>query len=65
MSFKDAFGKKYNLTVRHVKEDVADGDILTLMDNIIDNQLIKPGNAEFTDKVSAEVVTKETNEVAI
>ena len=53
MSFKDAFGKKYNLTVRHVKEDVADGDILTLMDNIIDNQLIKPGNAEFTDKVSA------------
>ncbi|GAA0084910.1 hypothetical protein UT300007_13490 [Clostridium sp. CTA-7] len=41
MSFKDILGKKINLSVIYVKEDVAIRDILELIDNIIANKLIK------------------------
>ncbi|MGY5239191.1 DUF2922 domain-containing protein [Clostridium tertium] len=65
MSFKDVSGKKINLSVRDAKESVADADILALMDNVITNKLIKSEAGDLTEKVSAQVVTKETNKVTI
>ena len=63
MSFKDILEKKLNLSVRDVKEAVADLDILALMNNMITNKLIKSGAGDLTEKVSAQVVTKKTNKV--
>ena len=63
MSFKDILGKKLNLSVRDVKEAVADLDMLALMNNMIRNKLIKSGAGDLTEKVSAQVVTKKTNKV--
>lgn len=65
MSFKDVSGKKINLSVRDAKESVADADILALMDNVITNKIIKTEAGDLTEKVSAQVVTKETNKVTI
>lgn len=65
MSFKDVSGKKINLSVRDAKESVADADILALMDNVINNKLIKSEAGDLTEKVSAQVVTKETNKITI
>lgn len=65
MSFKDVSGKKINLSVRDAKESVADADILALMDNVITNKLIKSEAGDLTEKVSAQVVTKETNKITI
>jgi Protein of unknown function (DUF2922) len=48
MSFKYILGKKINLSVRDVKEDVAIGDILALMNNIIANKLIKTEAGDLT-----------------
>lgn len=48
MSFKYILVKKINLSVRDVKEDVAIGDILELIDNIIANKLIKTEAGDVT-----------------
>ena len=65
LSFKNAEGKTYNLILRDIKEDVEELDIVTLMDNIIAKKLIQSEAGELTDKNTAYVVTKETNEIEV
>ncbi|GAB6168263.1 hypothetical protein JCM1393_07230 [Clostridium carnis] len=65
MSFKDESGKKLNLSVKHVKEDVQDSDISSLMDNIITNKLIKTEAGDLKEKVEAQVVTREATKVTM
>lgn len=65
LSFKTEDGKSYNFTLRYIKEDVLDEDIVSLMDSIIVKKLIKSYQGDLTDKNSANVVTKETNEIKL
>ncbi|ASW44439.1 hypothetical protein BEN51_02775 [Clostridium isatidis] len=65
MEFKDAFGKKYTLSIKDVKEELKDADILALMNGILVNNLISTENGSLVEKVSANVITKETTEVEI
>ena len=65
MAFKDVSGKKLNLTVRDVKKDVQDADISALMESVIDKKIIKTEAGDLSEKVAAQVVTKETIKVTL
>jgi hypothetical protein len=65
LSFKNAEGKTYNLTLRDIKEEVLELDIVNLMDSIITKKLIKSEKGDLTTKNTAYVVTKETNEIEL
>jgi len=65
MEFKDAFGKKHSLSVKDVKEDLNEAEISALMDEILSSGLIQTENGALVEKVSANVITKETTELAI
>jgi hypothetical protein len=65
MTFKDVSGKKINLIVKDVKEDVLDADISALMDSVLTNKLIKTEAGDLVEMVEAKVINKETTTVAL
>lgn len=65
MEFKDVLGKKLRISIKDIKEDLADADILALMDGILASNAFKTENGDLVEKVSANIVTRETTEVAI
>ena len=65
MSFKDAGGKKYTLSIKDVKEEVEDAAVISLMDTIINNKLIKTEAGDLVEKQSAQIVVKDTKEIEI
>lgn len=65
MEFKDVLGKKLTISIKDIKEDLADADILALMDGILTSNAFKTENGDLVEKVSANIVTRETTEVAI
>ena len=65
LSFKNAESKTYNLTLKDIKEDVEELDIVTLMDSIIAKNLIQSEVGKLTAKNTAQIVTKETNEIEV
>ena len=65
MSFKDAAGKKYTVSIKDIKEDVEDVAVVSLMDTIINNNLIKTENGNLVEKQTAQVVVKDTKEIEL
>ena len=65
MSFKDAGGSKYTLSVKDIKEAVEDSAVISLMDTIINNKLIKIEAGDLVEKQSAQIVVKETTEIEL
>ncbi|MGG7141884.1 DUF2922 domain-containing protein [Clostridium nigeriense] len=65
MSFKDAAGKKYTVSIKDIKEDVEDVAVVSLMDTIINNNLIKTENGDLVEKQAAQVVVKDTTEIEL
>jgi hypothetical protein len=65
MTFKDVSGKKVNLIVKDVKENVLDADISALMDSVLTNKLIKTEAGDLVEMVEAKVINKETTTVAL
>ena len=65
MSFKNTAGKKSTLSIKDIKEEVLDEDVASLMDLIIDNNLIKNNGVFLSEKVSAQIVTKDTETVTL
>ena len=65
MSFKDIAGKKHSISIRDIKEDVLDVDVLAIMNNIIDKKVIKTDYGDLVERTSAEVVTKEVDKLMI
>ena len=65
MEFKDVLGKKLTISIKDIKEDLADADVLALMDGILTSNAFKTENGDLVEKVSANIVTRETTEVAI
>lgn len=63
MAFKDVSGKKKNLTIKDVKEDVLDADISALMNSVVTKKLIKTEAGDLVEMVEAHVITKETKKV--
>ena len=63
MSFKDASGKQYTVSIKDIKEDIEDGAVVSLMDTIINNNLIKTENGALVEKQAAQVVVKDTTEI--
>lgn len=65
MSFKNTAGKKSTLSIKDIKEEILDEDVASLMDFIIDNNLIKNNGVFLSEKVSAQIVTKDTETVTL
>ena len=65
MSFKDAAGKKHTISIKDIKEDVEDVAVVSLMDTIINNNLIKTENGNLVEKQAAQVVVKDITEITI
>ena len=65
MSFKDSAGKKYTVSIKDIKEDVEDVAVVSLMDTIINNNLIKTENGDLVEKQAAQVVVKDTTEITL
>ena len=65
MSFKNTAGKKSTLSIKDIKEEILDEDVASLMDLIIDNNLIKNNDVFLSEKVSAQIVTKDTETVTL
>ena len=65
MAFKNSSGKKSTLSIKDVKETVEDTVVIALMDLIIGNNLIKNDGVFLSEKVSAQVVTKDTETITL
>ena len=65
MSFKYAGGKKCTLSIKDVKEEVEDAAVISLMDTIINNKLVKTEAGDLVEKQSAQIVVKETTEIEL
>ena len=65
MSFKDVAGKKYTVSIKDIKEDVEDVAVVSLMDTIINKNLIKTENGDLVEKQAAQVVVKDTTEIEL
>lgn len=65
VSFKDVLGKKHSVSLKDVKEDAAEADILAVMDSIVTNKLVKTENGDLVEKVSAQIVNREVNKITI
>ena len=65
MSLKNTAGKKSTLSIKDIKEEILDEDVASLMDLIIDNNLIKNNGVFLSEKVSAQIVTKDTETVTL
>ena len=65
MSFKDSAGKKYTVSIKDIKEDVEDVAVVSLMDTIINKNLIKTENGDLVEKQAAQVVVKDTTEIEL
>ena len=65
MSFKDEAGKKYTVSIKDIKEGVEDVAVVSLMDTIINNNLIKTENGDLVEKQAAQVVVKDTTEIEL
>jgi hypothetical protein len=65
MSFKDVAGKKHTISIKDIKEDVEDVAVVSLMDTIINNNLIKTENGDLVEKQAAQVVVKDTTEIEL
>ena len=65
MSFKDVAGKKHTISIKDIKEDVEDLAVISLMDTIINNNLIKTENGDLVEKQAAQVVVKDTTEIEL
>jgi len=61
MGFKDIGGYKHSISIKDIKEDVLENDALAIMENIINNKLVKTVYGDLVEKTSAQVVTKETD----
>lgn len=63
MTFKDIAEKKFNLTIRDVKEEVTKTELNALMDYLITNKIVKTMSGDVVEKVSAKVVLKESENI--
>lgn len=65
MSFKDIAGKKYSISIKDIKEEILETEVLAIMNNIIEKKIVKTAYGDLVEKESAQVVTKETDKFTL
>lgn len=65
MAFKDDAGKKQSISIKDVKEDLLENDVLAIMNNIIDKKIVKSAYGDLVEKTSAQVVTREVSKFTV
>ncbi|MDO5039778.1 DUF2922 domain-containing protein [Clostridium sp.] len=65
MGFKNELGKKVNLTIREVRDDLTNTEVNDLMDLIIEKDVFITSGGALSEKVKAEVITKEITEMEL
>ncbi len=60
LSFKNAGGKQTSISIVDVKDTVTELEVTAAMDLIISKNIFQTGGGDIIEKVSAEVVTKDT-----
>ena len=65
MVFKNELGKKVNLTIREVRDDLTNTEVNDLMDLIIEKDVFITSGGALSEKVKAEVITKEITEMEL
>ena len=65
MGFKNELGKKVNLTIREVRDDLTNTEVNDLMDLIIEKDVFITSGGALSGKVKAEVITKEITEMEL
>ncbi len=65
MGFKNELGKRVNLTIREVRDDLTNTEVNDLMDLIIEKDVFITSGGALSEKVKAEVITKEITEMEL
>ena len=61
MTFKNEDGKKVNLRLSNIREDITDGEIAAAMDAILAANIIVTSGGDIVAKEAAEIVTTTTS----
>lgn len=65
IGFKNELGKRVNLTIREVRDDLTNTEVNDLMDLIIEKDVFITSGGALSEKVKAEVITKEITEMEL
>ncbi|WP_317311199.1 DUF2922 domain-containing protein [Clostridium thermobutyricum] len=65
MGFENELGKKVNISVKDVIDEVTSDKANEIMDLIVSKKVFKTDGGFLVKKVSCEIVTKETTEISI
>ena len=65
MKFNDAAEGKFTFAIKDIKPEVKDEDIATAMDSIITKDIFLSKGGKLKTKAEAQIVTKETTDVAL
>lgn len=65
MGFENELGKKVNVSIKDVIDEVTSDKANEIMDLIISKKVFKTDGGFLVKKVSCEIVNKETTEISI
>ena len=65
MGFENELGKKVNISVKDVIDEVTSDKANEIMDLIVSKKVFKTDGGFLVKKVSCEIVNKETTEISI
>lgn len=65
MGFENELGKKVNVSVKDVIDEVTSDKANEIMDLIVSKKVFKTDGGFLVKKVSCEIVNKETTEISI
>lgn len=60
MGFENELGKKFNLRVRAIKDELTPSEVGTVMDTIIAKDVFLSTGGKLVKKLEAEIVTEQT-----
>lgn len=65
MTFNDAVGKKYSISVNGVKSDISSEEVNSLMELIISSQVFVDANGLLISKAAAKTVDTQESEITV
>ncbi|NKF05684.1 DUF2922 domain-containing protein [Clostridium gasigenes] len=65
MKFNDAAEGKFTFAIKDIKPEVKDDEIATAMDSIITKDIFLSKGGKLKTKAGAQIVTKETTDIAL
>ncbi|MBP1889231.1 hypothetical protein J2Z53_000812 [Clostridium moniliforme] len=65
IGFENDLGKKSNITIKDIKDDVNNTTVNSLMDLIISSDIFVTSGGSLVKKVSAAIISKEVTEIEL